>query len=96
MGPTPAFDNLIESGIKPHFALLRAIIKSLFKNSVDDEAIGMCAASVIGQCFHFHHCRYVINKLAPEHSLNEKNLPKIAKHITNFTIAAISHLSEDR
>jgi len=96
MQPSPAFDSLIESGIKPHFVILLEIMGNLLRRTISDDAVGLCAASVIGQCHHFHHCRYVIEKLAPEHALNDENLAKIAKHITSFTLAATSSLARNQ
>lgn len=92
MEPTSALGELIDSCIKPQFAIVRAIIAELSGRSDDDQSVVLCAGSVIGQCLHYHHARHVIERLAPEHILNERNREHLARHITDFTLSAIKGL----
>jgi hypothetical protein len=49
----------------------------------------MCAHSIIGQVVHYMHARPVIGLLWPEWQMNRQSQDEIAKHIADFSLAAL-------
>ncbi len=88
--PTFALDELIDRNIKPRSLILQAIIRELLGPGATDTQVQRCAASVVGQCLFYWHCRPMIARLMPHLGYSPENLASIAAHITNFALAGIA------
>lgn len=90
--PTPALTLLIEEGVRPQFAALSAIVRELAPSIKGDE-LEACAASVIGQALHYHHCNSMIKRLYTERKDGFPfDLEFLTEHITRFSLAAFEGL----
>ena len=84
--PTPALDELIERNIRPLFERLRATCCELLPAGASAQVADLAASSVVGQCFHWHHCRQVMDRLHPGCC---RDAQVIANHIADLTIAGL-------
>ena len=88
--PTFALDELIDRNIKPRSLILQGIVRELLGPGATDTRVQRCAASVVGQCLFYWHCRPMIARLMPHLGYSPENLASIAAHITNFALAGIT------
>ncbi len=90
--PTGALDQVVARSIRPHFELLSAIVRELLGPGATDDEVSMCAASVIGQCLLYHHCRPVVHRLFPDDRYSAERTRQRAAHIVEFSLAGIAGL----
>lgn len=92
--PTEAFQDMIDEAIEPQCRLLESIILELVPTLQNNQAVlARCMFSVLGQCLVFKHSRSVVNSLYPELIDKEEAIQDCAKHITQFSLAALTRLS---
>jgi AcrR family transcriptional regulator len=91
--PTGALESIVRDGIQPHFAMLRGIVTDLLgpKRSADAARVRFCAWSVVGQCLFYFIGRPVILQLNPAQQFAGDALDRIAEHITDFSLAAMTN-----
>jgi AcrR family transcriptional regulator len=89
--PTPMLQHLIDEVFRPKSAWLKAAIHELAPR-LDDEQLGYATASVIGQCIFYRQNRPVIQALMPDLLGRDDLIERLARHITDFTLAAIRNL----
>lgn len=94
--PTNAFDEIIASAIIPQFALLEDIVRQLVGPDADHNTVNRCLLSILGQCLVFKHSRSIVERLHPELIADESAIKQSAEHIANFSLFALSQLSEIR
>lgn len=94
--PTSALDALVEEDIRPRAEQLRAIVRALFGRRVSTEQVGLCAMSIVSQCVFHHQARPVIVRLFPQWQYDRKEIERLAAHITSFSLAALTRLSEEK
>jgi len=87
--PTRALDMLLEEVARPVHQELGAIISQLLGPKVCDEAVRLCALSVLSQCVYYHHARSVIRRLYPEQKYGAEDIARLADHITDFSLGAL-------
>jgi AcrR family transcriptional regulator len=87
--PTRVFDQIVREQIAPHHARLRRIIREIVGGDVSEEAVRDCALSVVGQCIFYGKCRAVIQRLYPESKFGPKEIERLARHITAFSLGAL-------
>lgn len=93
--PTGVLDVLIERSIRPQFELLCSIVSELLGTTPDAHASYLCAASVMGQCLHYHHTREVTQRLCPGFYDDPQITGLITSHITAFSLHAIDGVAAD-
>ena len=86
-------DTIVRDGIRPHFAMLKGIVSDLLgpKLAADPERVRYAAWSVVGQCLFYFFGQPVILRLHPEQGLGPADVDAIARHITDFSLAALKH-----
>jgi len=94
--PTKALDEVIASGIAPQCALLGEIVGLLLGSSVDKAAVDRSILSIMGQCLMFKHSRSVIDRLYPELIGDASAVQDSARHITQFSLAALKSLAQSQ
>ena len=56
--------------------------------------VRLCCFSIVSQCVFFHHCRTMISRLFPEQQLDGTAVEQLARHVTRFSLAAMTHLAD--
>jgi len=92
--PTGALDALLKERLRPMAGLLRGILAEILRRSPDDERVRLCVFSLVSQCVFYHHCRTMISRLFPEQRLDASAVDHLAKHIAEFSLAALKHLPD--
>lgn len=93
--PTGVLDMMIERSIRPQFELLCGIVGELLGCPPDAHPAYLCAASVLGQCLHYHHTREVTQRLCPGFYDDPQTTAVITAHITAFSQHAIRGVAAD-
>jgi AcrR family transcriptional regulator len=93
--PTGALDVIVERSIRPQFELLCGILGEMLGVPAKSHPAYLCAASVIGQCLHYHHTREVTNRLYPGFYEEPGLIDLVAAHITRFTHHAIRGMAAE-
>jgi len=88
--PTEACRELVEDYIRPHFALLVAILDELCDGRLAQPELRRVAMSIIGQCFLYRAAGDVVGMLVPRQEIESLHTPRqLADHITRFSLAAL-------
>jgi AcrR family transcriptional regulator len=90
--PTKALDGIIATAIGPQCALLTEIIERLLGDKVSKINVQRAVLSVLGQCLMFKHSRSIIDRLFPETIAGNQAIQDSARHIVQFSLAALKHL----
>jgi AcrR family transcriptional regulator len=91
--PTKALDDIIVTMIGPQCALLTEIIQHILGENTSKIILHRAVLSVLGQCLMFKHSRSVIDRLFPETIADDQSIQDSARHIAQFSLAALKHLS---
>jgi AcrR family transcriptional regulator len=90
--PTAACADFVEGFVRPTFTALLGILDGLLPPGVPAEERAMLAASVAGQCLHFHHSRHVRPLLLGPALAARHTAERWADHVTAFSLAALDRL----
>ena len=91
--PTGAFNIVIKDMIKPRFQQLHSIVKALLGKGTEDALVRRCCFSIVGQCLYYQFARPVVLKLNPKQKYDNAGIEKLADHITQFSLIAITQLA---
>ncbi len=94
--PTNALEQVVEHSYRPQFEKLLSIVRELVDGEMDGNTLRLCAMSIVGQCVHYYHVRPVITRLQPELKYRPEDIELLAEHVTQFSLAAIRHLSRGK
>ncbi len=88
--PTEACRELVEDYMRPHFAVLVAILHDLAAGRLTEPEVRRLAMSVVGQCFVYRAAGGVVAMLVPRDELETLHTPgALADHVTRQTLAAL-------
>lgn len=87
--PTSVLDRMIEQSIRPQWEMLCGVVSELMGVPARSHAAAMAAASVMGQCLHYHHTREVGARLCPGFYDREQIIAEVAQHVTAFSLSAM-------
>jgi hypothetical protein len=91
--PTEACRELVEDYIRPHFAVLVAILDDLAGGGLAEPELRRVALSIIGQCFLYRAAGDVVAMLVPTDELvSLHSPPRLAEHVTRYALAALGLL----
>ena len=90
--PTPAFDALVDQGIRPRIDDLSAIVADLLGCQPGDERVARCVMSIHSQWILFA-TRPVATRLRTKFHLRHDSPDRVAEHITNFSLAGIQAMA---
>jgi len=90
--PSIAFDQIIETSIRPLHNRLALIINELIGTEENEHQIRSCVMSIIGQCLYYHHAKRTISRLYHQ-NFTLSDIEQLANHITRFSIGGIRNLS---
>jgi len=86
--PTDALEPLYEQVMRPLTEKLSALIAELLGMPPADRAVGLAAASVIGQCVYYMRHRNLFSRMHPQLS-DRPDADQLATHIAAFSLAGI-------
>jgi AcrR family transcriptional regulator len=92
LNPTPAFDNIVETYIRPQKNILSAIVSDVSGGKLDQDAVLSCAVSIIGQCIYYTFAAPIIEKIAENLAPIEKNLDFLSDHVFRFSLGGIQRI----
>jgi len=88
--PTEACRELVEDYIRPHFAVLVAILADLAGGRLTQPELRRVALSIIGQCFLYRAAGDVVGMLVPADEIERLHTPpRLAEHVTRYALAAL-------
>ena len=88
--PTDACRELVEDYIRPHFAVLVAILDDLAGHTLAEPELRRISLSIIGQCFLYRAAGDVVAMLVPSDELATLHTPpQLADHVTRYALAAL-------
>lgn len=93
--PSPAFDAILDTYIKPHKDLLLRIIIAIIGSNPGPRKLMPCAISIIGQCIYYALATPVIRKIAEENIPDKDNLDRLAEFVWSFSLGGIKKISSD-
>lgn len=94
--PTPAFERIVETAIRPRFVALRDIVPRLGGAGWSQSDIDRFIFGIIGQCLMYRQSHAVIERLSPEIIASEQAIERSAELIYRFSLAALKGLTEAR
>lgn len=92
LDPTPAFDDIVETYIRPQKNILSAIVSDVSEGRLDRDGILSCAVSIIGQCIYYAFAAPIIQKIAENFTPIEKNLEFLSDHVFRFSLGGIQKI----
>ena len=90
LDPTVACRELVQLYFRARFGQLLGILDEILPPDVPQEKRQQIGFSVVGQGLHYHVASEVVTLLVGEGTRKEHyNIPELAEHITQFTLAAL-------
>ena len=86
--PTPAFDTLVEQGVRPRIDDLSAVVAEMLGCAPGDERVLRCVASIHAQWMLFVPSP-IASRLRSKLQLRSENIDRLAEHIADFSLAGI-------
>lgn len=93
--PTGELEAIVDQAIRPKFEILCSIVAQIVGRPPTDDVCQLCAASVIGQCLHYHHCKEVSRRLCSAWQESDSFLDDIVRHVTWFSLKALDGIRDD-
>jgi AcrR family transcriptional regulator len=91
--PTRIFGQVIEEAFRPKCEWLKRALRELCDARFDDTALDFVATSIIGQCTFYRQNRHIIQSLFPGLLAPDDLIPRLARHITDFSLAAVRNMN---
>ena len=92
--PTEAIHQVIEDGIRPQVQALFKVLRLLLGKRVSDQQLRRCASSILGQCLFYNFAQPAVIQLRLERKLDPRSVDALARHITEFSLAAMRGLGK--
>lgn len=93
--PTEAIDQVIDDGIRPQVEALLKILRLLHGKRVSKQRLRRCASSILGQCLFYYFAQHAVLQLGLEKKLGPRSVDALARHITEFSLAAMREFPGD-
>jgi AcrR family transcriptional regulator len=87
--PTAALDDVMDELIVPRCRLQRDIVRRLLGPRASEEKVARVTLSIIAQCLIYLHGRQIIARLHPVLARDDTRPDEIARHIAEFSLAAL-------
>lgn len=91
--PTDACVKLVDAYIRPKAELLGSILAEMLPPGISEVDAHLVGFSVVGQCLFYRVHRPIARLLVGDAEFDTYDVPKLAEHITRFSLAAIEHLA---
>jgi AcrR family transcriptional regulator len=86
--PSEACEELARESIRPHFAVLIAILVELMPDA-DEVKRHLTGFSIVGQCLHYKIAEPITRQLVSAEEYDTYRPELLAEHITDFTLRGI-------
>lgn len=86
--PTPAFDTLVEQGVRPRIKDLSALVAEIIRCASTDPRVPRCVASIQAQWV-MYLPNPISSRLRAKGLLRADGIDEVANHITEFSLAGI-------
>ncbi|MGH8046965.1 MAG: CerR family C-terminal domain-containing protein, partial [Chthoniobacterales bacterium] len=90
--PTRIFDQVIAEAFRPKCEWLRRALTELCGGRFQGVELDYVATSIIGQCTFYRQNRHIIQQIFPGLLAADDLIERLARHITEFSLAAIRHM----
>jgi AcrR family transcriptional regulator len=94
--PTAGFEVILDEGVRPLAKRLSGMVHELLGPDAPENLVRDCEMSIAGQCCFYRHAHEMIRRLNPNHNHSPQEIERLARHITNFSLAAIAACREQR
>jgi len=91
--PTPALDQIVREAIAPLHEFMGKLVREIAGAGIGEAELRRCVLSIIGQCLFYRHSHPVLQRLHPEMRYDNREIEAIARHIVDFSLAGIRHVS---
>jgi AcrR family transcriptional regulator len=90
--PTAALDAVMDEVIAPRSRLQRDIVRRILGPRVSEEKVARVTLSIVSQCLVYLHDRRIMARLHPVLAQDAGKPEEIARHIAEFSLAALGSL----
>lgn len=90
--PTPAFEDIVETCIKPQKNILVQILSDLTQNRMPPEKLFPCAVSIMGQCVYYAFAGPIVRKLSENIIPDEAHIGFLSDHVFRFSLGGIQKI----
>jgi AcrR family transcriptional regulator len=90
--PTGACREFVEGHVRPLHLTLHGILDGLVPSQVSMHERNLLTGSIIGQCLHYHHSRWIMPMLVGPEEAARMDVDLLAEHIFRFSLAALHNL----
>lgn len=94
--PGPALQSVFKKFIRKGQEELLAILRELVGPAADEQYLRLCMSSIAGQCLYYHTGRPMMGQLYKHIDFSPSGIEKLARHITEFSLAAIKNLRKTK
>ena len=91
--PTPALDQIVREAIAPLHEFMGKLVREIAGAGIGETELRHCVLSIVGQCLLYRHSHPVLQRLHPEMRYDNREIEVIARHIVDFSLAGIRHVS---
>lgn len=94
--PTGALNNIVDTVMRPRYAVLRELIPQLAGPGWSLTDIDRFICSIMGQCLVYRHSRPLVERLSPDIVANAQAVDRTVEMIFQFSLAALRQLAINR
>ncbi|SRR5579872_1000117 len=87
--PTSVLPRLVKEIVQPNYDRIRTLVGRIVGAPPDDERTCMCTLSIIAQIILYARTGSLVRLLRPALPLTRARLDRIARHIADFSLAAL-------
>ena len=87
--PTAAFDAVVDELIAPRSRLQRDIVRRILGPRASEKKVARVTLSIVSQCLMYLHDWRIIGRLHPILADDARRPEEIARHIADFSLAAL-------
>jgi TetR/AcrR family transcriptional regulator, regulator of cefoperazone and chloramphenicol sensitivity len=86
--------EFVRDFVRPMFTVLMGILRELAPADFPAPRLHLLAASIVGQCLHYHHARHVLPLLVGEEQARGYDLETLTGHVYEFSLAGLRGVFE--
>lgn len=87
--PTSGCVAFVRDFARPHFEVLKGILREALPPEASTEQLNLTALSVIGQVIHHRCARTIISQMVGEEETRGYTAERLAEHIADFSLRAV-------
>lgn len=92
LDPTPAFEDIVETYIRPQKNILAKILSDLSQEKMTPEKLFSCAVSIMGQCVYYAFAGPIVRRLSENFIPAEENIEFLSDHVFQFSLGGIQRI----